>query len=116
MKSFTLTPTNSFYAVYSHTLYLSMEVTGATFAQAQLVIEERNDRGAWSRVNDTPVIVSDLAWFTFTASDLGKRVRFRAVGSGSYSIPINVKTEPVLSSDYLDSTDAQGIPGPAGPT
>lgn len=100
MKSYTLTPSYTSFSTYTNQRFASVRITGATFDNSQLVIEERHDDGSWALVPGVPVVTNDTDWFVVKPSQIGARLRFSVLGSGSYTIPIEVSQEPVATSDY----------------
>lgn len=101
MKNFTLTESNPVYTLYQNQRFLSVTVSGSTFGDRQLLIEERDDTGTWSLAHGAPILASDHDGFTIASKVVGQRLRFKATGSGACNIVIATDETPVITNQFI---------------
>jgi hypothetical protein len=110
MKSFTLTPSTPTRRIYIYKQYCSIKIEGSDFANTQLIVEQRDNDGRWTSCS-IPSINTDQDWFTITSATRRRRMRFSVVGSGAYSIPIQVKQSTDAEYNFLTTVNDPNAAG-----
>lgn len=108
MKSFTLTPSTPTRRIFIYKQYCSIKIEGSDFANTQLIVEQRDNDGLWTPCS-IPTINTDQEWFTVTSATRRQGLRFSVVGSGAYSIPIQVKQSTDAEYNFLTTVNDPNV-------